>query len=92
MLDRQTDIRNLADLGDAIRARRHLTGLTLDAAAALLGVGRRFLVELENGKRRASIETVIRVLHGLGLELRVEPRTPHSSADPAGNRAAGETR
>jgi hypothetical protein len=32
------------------------------------------------------------VLHGLGLELRLEPRTPHSSADPAGDRAADETR
>jgi hypothetical protein len=32
------------------------------------------------------------VLHGLGLELRLEPRTPQSSADPGGDRAAGETR
>jgi transcriptional regulator with XRE-family HTH domain len=85
-------VHTLAELGEVVRRRRKAARLTLDDAAALLGVGRRFLVELENGKRRASIETVLRVLHGLGLELRVEPRTPHSSAAPAADDSTGESR
>jgi len=88
----QANIRILSDLGDAIRARRRMTGLTLDDAAALLGVGRRFLVELENGKRHASIETVLRVLHGLGLELRVEPRRPQSWVSARSDEPGGEAR
>lgn len=84
-------IDTLADLGEAVRQRRQAAGMTLDEAAALLGVGRRFLVELENGKRRASIETVLRVLHDLGLELRVEPRRPHSPAAPAPDASAGRS-
>jgi HTH-type transcriptional regulator/antitoxin HipB len=75
-----TNLRTLSDLGQAIRSRRKAAGLTLDEAAALLGVGRRFLIELERGERRASIEMVLRVLHGLGLELRLDPRTPQSTA------------
>jgi HTH-type transcriptional regulator/antitoxin HipB len=76
-------VQTLADLGQILRQRRKAARLTLDEAAALLGVGRRFLVELEGGKRHASIETVLRVLHGLGLELRIEPRRPQSTAAAA---------
>ncbi len=67
-------IHNLEDLGAAIRARRKVAGMTLDQAADLLGVSRRFLIELEHGKRRASIEKVMVVLDALGLELVLQPR------------------
>jgi len=76
---RQT-IRDLEQLGALVRARREAAGLTLDRAAALLGVGRRFLIELEHGRRRANVETLLRVLNALGLELVVEPRTPAGTA------------
>ncbi len=76
-------ISSLTQLGRLVRSRREAAGLTLDEAAALLGVGRRFLIELEHGKRRANIETLLRVLHALGLELVIETRTPGTTATTA---------
>lgn len=73
-------VSNLTDLGDAVRRRREAAGLTLDEAADLLGVGRRFLIELEHGKRRANVETVIRVLRALGVDLVLVPRGGAASA------------
>ena len=73
-------IRDLAQLGCLIRDRREAAGLSLDRAAALLGVGRRFLIELEHGKRRANVETLLHVLNALGLEMVIETRTPARTA------------
>jgi HTH-type transcriptional regulator/antitoxin HipB len=80
MLDRTTRVSNLGDIGRLVRIRREAAGLTLDEAAALLGVGRRFLIELEHGKRRANVETLLRVLHALGLEMVIEVRRPAMTA------------
>jgi len=76
----QARVRTLIELGALVRERRVAAGLTLDEAAGLLGVGRRFLIELEHGTRRANIETLLQVLAGLGLELVIEVRTPGSTA------------
>jgi len=73
-------IRDLEQLGSLIRDRREAAGLSLDRAAALLGVGRRFLIELEHGKRRANVETLLQVLNALGLEMVIETRTPGLTA------------
>ncbi|MGQ0714862.1 MAG: helix-turn-helix transcriptional regulator [Gemmatimonadaceae bacterium] len=67
-------IRNAAELGVAIRERRKLAGLDLTEAAELLGVSRRLLIELEHGRREASVSTVLRILAALGLDVRVLPR------------------
>lgn len=63
-----------AQLGIQIRARRKRLGLTQANAAALCGVGNRFLSELENGKPTAHIGKVFAVLHGLGLDMQVTTR------------------
>ena len=76
-------IANPAELGQLIRARRAEARLTLTEAAGLLGIGRRFLIELEHGRRHASIHTVLGVLHGLGLELVVEARSARSAPPSA---------
>ena len=73
-------VRTLIELGALVRERRMAAGLTLDDAAGLLRVGRRFLIELEHGTRRANVETLLQVLAGLGLELVIEVRTPGSTA------------
>jgi HTH-type transcriptional regulator/antitoxin HipB len=90
MADTRHTIRDLEQLGRLVRERREAAGLSLDRAAALLGVGRRFLIELEHGKRRANAETLLRVLNALGLEMVVETRTPArtAAADAPGERAA----
>ena len=59
------------DIGNAIRAKRKADGLTQADAAALCGVGTRFLGELEHGKETAQIGKVLRILQGLGLTLQI---------------------
>lgn len=62
------------DIGNAIRAKRKRDGLTQADAAALCGVGTRFLGELERGKETAQIGKVLQILHGFGLGLQIAPR------------------
>ena len=68
------NISSTKELGSAIRARRKAAGLTQSDAAALCGVGTRFLGELERGKDTAQIGKVIRILQGLGLALHIAPK------------------
>lgn len=65
---------NLENIARWVRERRHSSGLTQAAAAALCGVGTRFWGELEGGKQSLHIGKVIKVLNGLGLTLDVRPR------------------
>lgn len=67
-------ITDAAALGRAVRARRLSSGLTQAQAAGVLGVGVRFLSELERGKPTLSLELVLRVVQRLGLELILVPR------------------
>ncbi len=63
-----------ADIGAAIRKKRKEDGLTLADAAALCGVGYRFLSDLENGKATVQMGKVLEVLTALGLDLYVESK------------------
>ena len=60
--------------GRIIRQRRKVDGLTQAEAAALCGVGTRFLSELERGKATVEFGKALRVLRGLGLEMTVTSR------------------
>lgn len=62
------------DLGKAISEARKAAGLTLSEASECMAVGRRLLVELENGRRNAGVETVLRIVQLLGLDLFVQRR------------------
>lgn len=64
-------IMSIKDIGDTIKAKRKRDGLTQADAAALCGVGARFLGELERGKETAQVGRVLRILQGLGLELQI---------------------
>lgn len=64
-------IMSAKDMGNAIQAKRKEDGLTQFDAAALCGVGTRFLGELERGKETAQIGKILRIVHGLGLELHI---------------------
>lgn len=64
-------IRSPQELGEALRtARKHLN-LTQSDLALAAGVGVRFIVELEAGKPTVRLEHVLRVIDGLGGELRI---------------------
>jgi HTH-type transcriptional regulator / antitoxin HipB len=67
-------INSPAALGSIIRRKRKEDALTLADAAALCGVGYRFLSDLENGKPTVELGKTLQVLAGLGLELQVGPR------------------
>jgi transcriptional regulator with XRE-family HTH domain len=69
------EIREIRDLGQQIRQRRRAAGLTADKTAALAGVSRRLLLELEQGKRpNVGFSSVLRILSFLGLRMEVQPR------------------
>ena len=67
-------IESVAALGAVVRHRRRAAGVRQADAAALSGVGARFLSELERGKETAEVGKVLRVLGRLGLEVRIVPR------------------
>lgn len=61
-------------LGQLIRAKRVSSGFTLHQAAGLIGVGPRFLSEVERGKRSAEMGKVLQVLDRMGIVLWAFPR------------------
>ena len=68
-------IRTTVDLGRLLRAYRKSRGLSQVDAAALAGVGERFLSELERGKPTAEIGLVFKLLDRFGLTLVVARRS-----------------
>ena len=67
-------VREPAQLGEAVRAQRKKSGATLQQAAGLTGVGVRFLLELEHGKKTASLGKALQVAERMGLEVWVVAR------------------
>jgi y4mF family transcriptional regulator len=65
---------NAADIGTAVRKKRKEDGLPLADAAALCGVGYRFMSNLENGKATVQVGKVLQVLTALGLDVYIEAR------------------
>lgn len=62
------------ELGRAIRAERRQQKLKQGELAALVGVGNRFLSDLENGKPTVELGRAMQVLNMLGLTIAVRPR------------------
>lgn len=67
-------IGSTAELGRVVKAKRREDGLTQMEAAALCGVGTRFLSDLENGKPTVELGKTLQVMKGLGLECVVVER------------------
>lgn len=57
------------DLGKLVRERRRELGLHQADLAALCGVGRRFLSELERGKGTVRLDMALAVARECGLDL-----------------------
>jgi y4mF family transcriptional regulator len=69
-----TRVKSALELGNAIREARKRTELDQETTADLIGVGPRFLSEVERGKPSARLGLVLKVLERLGLEVWVSPR------------------
>jgi HTH-type transcriptional regulator/antitoxin HipB len=72
------------DLARAVRGARRERGLTQDALALASGTGRRFIVDLESGKRTVRLDSVLAVLSALGLRIELHPDTPGGGGRDAG--------
>ncbi|MFN8790449.1 MAG: helix-turn-helix domain-containing protein [Bdellovibrionales bacterium] len=64
---------SLKDLSAFVRARRTQSGLRIDDAAELCGVSVETLSKIETAKAGVNLESLFKVLNGLGLQLRVKP-------------------
>ena len=60
---------NAEALGPLVRARRQELEVTQIELADIARTGVRFISDLETGKRSVRLETVLKVLDALGLEL-----------------------
>jgi HTH-type transcriptional regulator/antitoxin HipB len=59
-----------------MKERRRELGLTQAALAELVGVNRRWVVQVELAKTSADLRTLLRALQVLGAELHVMPTSP----------------
>jgi HTH-type transcriptional regulator/antitoxin HipB len=67
-------VKSPADLGHLVRDFRIQRGLTQAALADEVGASRKWLIDLEAGKRTADLSLVLRTLNVLGIELDARSR------------------
>ena len=68
---RRICVHNATEIGALVRLARQRLGMSQTDAAICCGVGRRFLVELENGKPTVQLDKMLVVLDALGIGLMV---------------------
>lgn len=66
-------------LGQAIRARRTQSHLRLEDAAALCGVAKQTLQDIEHGQGTSQMSTLLQICSGLGIKLSILPWTTNNS-------------
>lgn len=65
--------KNIKDIGLLVKKTRLAKNLSQERAAGLAGVGRRFLSELEAGKKPSlEVGLTLQVLSRLGIKLKLE--------------------
>ena len=75
-----TIARTPLQLGNSIRERRRKLGLTQEQLAERVGVRQRTISDVESAGA-ARVDTLLRMLVALDLELLVRPRTKGSASD-----------
>ncbi|MGA7859700.1 MAG: helix-turn-helix domain-containing protein [Terracidiphilus sp.] len=75
-----TIARTPLQLGNSIRERRRELGLTQEQLAEKVGVRQRTISDVESAGT-ARVDTLLRMLVALDLELLVRPRTKGSASD-----------
>jgi len=76
----ETIARTPLQLGNSLRERRRKQGLTQEQLAAKVGVRQRTISDIESAGA-ARIDTLLRTLGALDLELLVRPRTKGSASE-----------
>lgn len=69
------------DLGLYVRDRRRDLGMTQSDLAEAAGVSRRWLLDLETGKKTTQMDLIFRTLDALGLTLEARPASPAGRVD-----------
>lgn len=59
-------------LGEAVRFVRTSSGLTIEDAASLAGVSKQTLNDLEKAKPGARLDTMLKIMASLGINLKIE--------------------
>jgi HTH-type transcriptional regulator / antitoxin HipB len=59
-------------LGKTIREHRKKSGLSQQALAEMVGVGKTVVYDLEKGKDTVKLSTLLRILQGLNISVRLE--------------------
>jgi HTH-type transcriptional regulator / antitoxin HipB len=67
-------VRSAEDLARLVRARRVELGLTQEALAGVTGIDRAVLSVLERGQRSMSLDTALRLVQALGMDIVIERR------------------
>ncbi|MGD9592933.1 MAG: helix-turn-helix domain-containing protein [Candidatus Berkiella sp.] len=60
-------------LGRAVKARRTQSQLRIEDAAALCGVAKQTLMDVEHGQGKSQISTIMQICSGLGIKLCIMP-------------------
>lgn len=71
-----------AQLGHLLQSARKSRGMSQTQAAALLGVSQSRLSKLEQDPGSATVDQLLALCSGLGLEVILQPRTPPASSAP----------
>jgi HTH-type transcriptional regulator / antitoxin HipB len=59
-------------LGSYIRLHRKQSGLTQAKLAEMIGVGKTVIYDLEKGKETVQLSTLLKILNGLNIKVRLE--------------------
>jgi HTH-type transcriptional regulator/antitoxin HipB len=76
-----SEVHSTAQIGQRVRQTRQQLVLTQPQLALAVGVGIRFIVDLEAGKSTVRLDKVLQVLGGLGLVLWISDSADLTATD-----------
>lgn len=73
-MKQQSPSRSAKDFGACLRARRKELGLSQSNIGDIIGVNRRVLGQLENGKGTVQLQIALAAAQAVGLDIQLTPR------------------
>ena len=71
--------RSAKQIGNEIRRQRKRLGMTQGALGEKVGLRQATISQIESGQPGTKLDTILSVLAALDMELRIAPRTRHST-------------